>query len=117
MQLQSLGYVGIAADKLEDWSAFATGLLGMQVIERGNSGLALRMDDRKQRLLVDRDSRNGCNFYGWEVVDAAALDTFAAHLEEKGVAVTREPRAVADRRCVTDLISFNDPMGNRFEVF
>ena len=65
MQLQSLGYVGIAADKLEDWSAFATGLLGMQVIERGNSGLALRMDDRKQRLLVDRDSRNGCNFYGW----------------------------------------------------
>lgn len=117
MQLQSLGYVGIAADKLEDWSAFATGLLGMQVIERGNSGLALRMDDRKQRLLVDRDSRNGCNFYGWEVADAAALDAFAAHLEEKGVAVTREPRAVADRRCVTDLISFNDPMGNRLEVF
>src|SRR3569623_1707862 len=70
MLLQSLGYVGIAADKLEDWSAFATGLLGMQVIERGNSGIALRMDDRKQRLLIDRDSRNGCNFFGWEVADA-----------------------------------------------
>jgi len=117
MQLQSLGYVGIAADKLEDWSAFATGLLGMQVIERGNSGLSLRMDDRKQRLLVDRDSRNGCNFFGWEVADASALDRYAAHLESKGVAVVREPRAVADRRCVSDLISFNDPMGNRLEVF
>lgn len=117
MQLQSLGYVGIAADKLEDWSAFATGLLGMQVIERGNSGLSLRMDDRKQRLLVDRDSRNGCNFFGWEVADASALDRYAAHLESKGVAIAREPRAVADRRCVADLISFNDPMGNRLEVF
>ena len=117
MQLQSLGYVGIAADKLEDWSAFATGLLGMQVIERGNSGLSLRMDDRKQRLLVDRDSRNGCNFFGWEVAGAAALDAYAAHLESKGVAAVREPRAVADRRYVADLISFNDPMGNRLEVF
>ena len=117
MQFQSLGYVGIAADKLEDWSAFATGLLGMQVIERGNSGIALRMDDRKQRLLVDRDSRNGCNFFGWEVADAGALDAYAAHLESHGVAVIREPRAVADRRCVADLISFDDPMGNRLEVF
>lgn len=117
MQLQSLGYVGIATDRLEDWSQFATGLLGMQVIERGRSGLALRMDDRKQRLIVDRDSRNGCNFFGWEVADAAALDRLAAHLEDDGVAVTREPRAIADRRCVEDLISFHDPMGNRLEAF
>ncbi|MGN6573447.1 MAG: VOC family protein [Pseudolabrys sp.] len=117
MQLQSLGYVGIAAEKLEDWSDFATGLLGMQVIERGNSGLSLRMDDRRQRLLVDRDSRNGCNFFGWEVADAGALDQYAARLDGKGVPVTREPRSLADRRSVTELISFHDPMGNRLEVF
>jgi 2,3-dihydroxybiphenyl 1,2-dioxygenase len=115
--LQSLGYVGIATDKLEDWSGFATGLLGMQVVERGRTGLALRMDDRKQRLLVDRDSRNGCNFFGWEVADAPALDAVGADLEKKGVAVVREPRALADQRCVTDLISFHDPMRNRFEIF
>lgn len=117
MQLQSLGYVGIATDKLEDWSQFATRLLGMQVIERGRTGLALRMDDRKQRLIVDRDSRNGCNFFGWEVEDAAALDRMAAHLESKAVAVTREPQAVADQRCVKALISFHDPLGNRVEIF
>ena len=117
MQLQSLGYVGIATDKLEDWSQFATRLLGMQVIERGRTGLALRMDDRKQRLIVDRDSRNGCNFFGWEVQDGAALDRMAAHLESKGVAVTREPQAVADQRCVKALISLHDPLGNRVEIF
>src|SRR5512139_842613 len=115
MQLQSLGYVGIATDRLEDWSQFATRLLGMQVVERGRSGLALRMDDRKQRLIVDRDSRNGCNFFGWEVEDAAALDRMAAHLESNDVAVTREPQSVADQRCVKALISFFDPMGNRLE--
>lgn len=117
MQLQSLGYVGIAADRLEDWSQFATRLLGMQVVERGRNGLALRMDDRKQRLIVDRDSRNGCNFFGWEVADAAALERMAAHLESKGVAVTREPQSIADQRCVKALISFLDPMGNRLEIF
>lgn len=117
MPLQSLGYVGIATDRLEDWSQFATRLLGMQVVERGRSGLALRMDDRKQRLIVDRDSRNGCNFFGWEVEDAAALDRMAAHLESHGVAVMREPQSVADQRCVKALISFVDPMGNRLEIF
>lgn len=117
MQLQSLGYVGIATDRLEDWSQFATRFLGMQAIERGRSGLALRMDDRKQRLIVDRDSRNGCNFFGWEVEDGAALDRMAAHVESKGVAVTREPQAVADQRCVKALLSLHDPMGNRVEIF
>ena len=117
MQLQSLGYVGIATDRLEDWSQFATRLLGMQVVERGRSGLALRMDDRKQRLIVDCDSRNGCNFFGWEIEDAAALDRMATHLEANGVAVTREPQSVADQRCVKALISFLDPMGNRLEIF
>lgn len=117
MQLRSLGYVGIATDRLEDWSQFATRLLGMQVVERGRSGLALRMDDRKQRLIVDRDSRNGCNFFGWEVEDAAALDHMATHLESKGIAVTHEPQNVADQRCVKALISFFDPMGNRLELF
>lgn len=117
MQLRSLGYVGVATDRLEDWSQFATRLLGMQVIERGRNGLALRMDDRKQRLIVDRDSRKGCNFFGWEVEDATALDHMAAHLEANHVIVTREPQSVADQRCVKALISFLDPMGNRLEIF
>jgi 2,3-dihydroxybiphenyl 1,2-dioxygenase len=117
MELQSLGYVGITSDKLADWSQFATDLLGMQVIERGRSSLALRMDDRKQRLIVDRDSRNGCGYFGWEVADGAALQRMAAHLEACRVPVTLEPQALADHRCVRELMSFADPVGNRLEVF
>jgi len=48
----ALGYLGIRSDKLEDWSVFASKLLGMQEIDRGGQSLAFRMDDRKQRLVV-----------------------------------------------------------------
>ena len=33
--------------------------------------MAFRMDDRKQRLVVDADGGQGIGFFGWEVADAA----------------------------------------------
>ena len=39
---------------LDDWRQFGTGLSGLQAVERGNSLLAFRMDDRKQRIVIDR---------------------------------------------------------------
>ena len=86
-------------------------------MERGNSLLAFRMDDRKQRIVIDRSMADGERFFGWEVADAAALDALAARLEKAGVEVTAEPRALADARRVSNLISFRDPAGNRLEAF
>ena len=57
----------------------------MQVVERGNTGRAFRMDDRKQRLVVDRTLKEGERYFGWEVADAAALDALAARLERAGI--------------------------------
>jgi 2,3-dihydroxybiphenyl 1,2-dioxygenase len=117
MEVQALGYVGIGTDALDDWSAFATNLLGMQQTDIGNTARAFRMDDRKQRLILDRDRPNGSRYFGWEVADAAALDALAARLETAGIAVSREPQATADRRGVRALIGFADPLGNRLEAF
>lgn len=117
MTIQALGYLGIGGDRLDDWSAFATGHLGMQAVDRGAGVRAFRMDDRKQRLVVDRALPEGQRYFGWEVADAAALDTLAARLENAGVPVQREPAALADQRFVTGLISFADPFGNRIEAF
>ena len=86
MALLGLGYAGFGSDKLEDWRQFGTGLVGLQAVERGNSLLAFRMDDRKQRIVIDRAMGEGARFFGWEVADAAALDALAARLEEAGVA-------------------------------
>src|SRR6201985_3952512 len=89
--LRALGYAGFGSDKLDDWRAFGTGLVGLQAVERGNSLLAFRMDDRKQRIVIDRAMGEGARFFGWEVADGAALDALAARVG--GVGGARTPPA------------------------
>jgi 2,3-dihydroxybiphenyl 1,2-dioxygenase len=117
MALQALGYVGFGSSALEDWRHFGTRLVGLQAVERSPSLLAFRMDDRKQRIVIDRSMAEGERFFGWEVRDADALDALAAELERAGVKVTAEPQSLADNRRVRGLISFADPAGNRLEAF
>ena len=117
MNLQALGYVGVKSRELEDWAAYASNFLGMQQVDASRGSLAFRMDDRKQRLLVEQSDGEGAAFFGWEVADAAALDALGAHLERHEVRFTRGDRALCAERHVTDLIRFNDPVGNRLEVF
>src|SRR5260370_4461228 len=78
MPLQALGYAGFGSSSLEDWRQFGTGLVGLQAVERSSSLLAFRMDDRKQRIVIDRAMPEGARFFGWEVAAAAALDALAA---------------------------------------
>jgi 2,3-dihydroxybiphenyl 1,2-dioxygenase len=117
MPLQALGYAGFGSAALDDWRQFGTGLVGLQAVERSSSLLAFRMDDRKQRIVIDRSMPEGARFFGWEVADAAALDALAARLEQATVDVTAEPQTLADTRRVHGLISFHDPAGNRLEAF
>ena len=117
MTIQGLGYAGFGSDALDDWRQFGTELVGLQAVERGNSQLSFRMDDRKQRIVIDRAMGEGARFFGWEVADAAGLDTLAARLEQAGVAVKAEPGTLADERRVKDLIVLSDPVGNRVEIF
>jgi 2,3-dihydroxybiphenyl 1,2-dioxygenase len=114
---QALGYVGIRARDLGDWASYGAGLLGLQRVDKSRSTLAFRMDDRKQRLIVDADGGEGVGFFGWEAADAAALDALAAHLENKEIKVARGARALTDERHVKDLIVLSDPVGNRLEIF
>ena len=101
MQLQSLGYVGIRTGDVDQWATYATRFLGMQMVDRSRGALAFRMDDRKQRVIVNAEAGEGVGFYGWEVADAAALDSLAAHLEKSGVAIraahARSPMSAASR--------------------
>jgi 2,3-dihydroxybiphenyl 1,2-dioxygenase len=117
MELQSLGYVGIRARDLEDWAAFGTNFLGMELVDRSRSTLTFRMDDRRQRVVVHGDGGEGAAFMGWEVADRVALDALAARLEAVGVRVERLAKAVADERRVKESIRFADPVGNILEAF
>ena len=89
MDIQALGYVGVRASSLEDWTSFGTRFLGMQIVDKTNRRIALRMDDCKQRIVVNEDGGEGVAFFGWEAADAAALERCAARLEHTGVPVSR----------------------------
>lgn len=117
MEIRGLGYMGVGASDLSDWTNFATNWLGMQMIERGNTARAFRMDDRSQRLVVDRSLAEGERYFGFEVEDADALQSLATRLEAAGVTVRQEPKSLADQRFVKALISFEDPGGNHLEAF
>jgi hypothetical protein len=95
--VQAMGYFWVGTSKLDDWASFATGQLGLEAVDRGGSTRAFRMDDRKQRLIVDGGLADGERFFGWEVADGKALDALAARLENASVAVRRETAAVAGR--------------------
>ncbi len=112
MAVQALGYLGIGTQNIDEWSDFAARRLGLQLVDRGVSRRAFRMDDRRQRVIVDKERPDAERFFGREVADAASFDALAGKLEAAGVAVQREPAALVDQRFVRDLISFRDPAGN-----
>jgi 2,3-dihydroxybiphenyl 1,2-dioxygenase len=114
---QALGYVGVRAKNLDDWAHYGSNLLGLQRVDKSRSSLAFRMDDRKQRIVVDADGGEGISFFGWEAADATALGALAAHLDASGIKVAHGTRALADERRVRDLIVLADPLGNRLEIF
>ena len=78
MGITALGYIGVRAKDLADWASYGTNFLGLQRLDKSRASLAFRMDDRKQRLVVDADGGQGIGFFGWEVADAAALEAMAA---------------------------------------
>jgi 2,3-dihydroxybiphenyl 1,2-dioxygenase len=117
MVVQALGYLGISTQNIDEWSEFATRQLGLQLVDRTAFTRAFRMDDRRQRVIVDKERPDSERFFGWVVADAAGLEALAGKLDAAGVAVRREPALLADQRFVRDLISFRDPAGNRLEAF
>ena len=117
MELQSLGYIGIRAKNVDEWADYGSKFLGMQLVDRSRSTLTFRMDDRRQRVVVNADGGEGAAFLGWEVDGGAALDALASRLEAAGVRVQRMPAALADERRVKEIIRFEDPAGNVLEAF
>lgn len=117
MRPQALGYLGVSTSSLDDWADYGTRLVGMQIAERNRSTLALRMDDRKQRLVAVENGQLGIAYFGWELADADALAAFCAKLDKAGTRITPGTRALADERRVTDLVVVEDPIGNRLEFF
>jgi len=117
MTVQALGYLGVEATDFDAWRRFATDVFAMQVVERGPDALALRIDERCQRVLVQRSDRDGAAFYGFEAADAAQMKETIGRLEAAGLTVTRAAEKELTLRGVEDMAWCRDPAGNRVEIY
>ena len=117
MGINALGYVGLVSARSDEWAGLATGLFGMQQVDRGGGTRAYRMDDRKQRLVVKEADHDGLDYIGWEVGSSSELTQLADKLDRSGVAVREGEPGLTAERWVERLIIFRDPAGNRLEAF
>jgi 2,3-dihydroxybiphenyl 1,2-dioxygenase len=115
-QIQALSYVVVRAKDLDEWSAYGTRLVGLQRADKTRSTLAFRMDDRKQRVIVNADGGQGIEAFGWEVADHDALATLATRVQQAKVDVAYGSRSLAEQRQVQELLVVHDPLGNRLEI-
>jgi len=70
----------------------------MQRIDKTRSSMAFRMDDRKQRVIIDATAGRASGSSAAEVADAAAMEALGQRLESAGMNVARGARALADER-------------------
>lgn len=117
LPIKQLGYIGIEATDLLRWQLFAADFLGMQVVDAGSDTLHLRMDDRPFRLFVKRGERDRLACIGWEVEGTSALDQLSEHMASRQCSVQIGVQQDCLNRRVAALNWFNDPDGNRIELF
>ncbi|MEW1649074.1 VOC family protein [Streptomyces sp. NPDC091219] len=113
--VSALGYVGVTAVDLAAWEKFGTDVLGLEIVESTPAQLLLRADERAWRVSV-RPGDGTCDFIGWEVADAAALDAIVVALESIGAEPARDSVLAKERR-VADLVRVVDPAGINLEFF
>lgn len=76
-----------------------------------------RTDSRNWRLSVEKGPSDDIAFAGFEVDSEEALFAISKRLESHGVKVTAESNELAADRGVLGLISCQDPMDARVEIF
>lgn len=118
MSISALGYVVIAATDITAWAGFGRDVLGMMPgAVRTDGALALRLDDRPFRLLVEPAAADAFRAIGLECADAATFARLLAAVTAAGVAVTPGGAVLAKNRCVAELACFADPAGNAIELY
>jgi 3,4-dihydroxy-9,10-secoandrosta-1,3,5(10)-triene-9,17-dione 4,5-dioxygenase len=116
--ISSLGYLRIESADAAAWREFGVRVLGM-VEGRGPEAeaLYLRMDDFPARLVIVPGSAERLLASGWEVRDPVALAAVARALSDAGVPFKQGTADELATRRVSDMLSLDDPAGNKLEIF
>ena len=117
MKYKQLGYIGISASDTAAWRTFAGEYLGMQVVDAGAGSLALRMDERPHRMLVEPAQNDGLAFLGLETAGREELHATGDHFRSVGLEILQGSSAECAQRHVEDMFWLRDPDGYRVEFY
>lgn len=116
IELTDIAYVRSGAADLDAAVRFATGIVGLELVDGGEPGVAHLRADARHHCLALVGGESGVIASGFTVADADALALAETELEGRGFRVERgDPVACRSRR-VGQHIGFDDPFGNRIEL-
>lgn len=117
MNIHSLGYLVVGATDVSAWRTFGTDILGMSAGQQDTDELLwLRMDDRVQRVVVERSDSDHVIAAGWEFRNDIDFQVALEELDAAGIAYERDAERAA-RRAVADMVVLSDPSGNVLELY
>ncbi|WP_280462378.1 VOC family protein [Nocardia carnea] len=118
MPILSLGYLRVRVESTESWRTFAGDFLGMMRVDGPlPDALHYRMDDYPPRLVLSESSTPGLEAIGLEVLHRTDLQELVERVEAAGVETHIGTPAECELRQVTGFAAFDDPSGNRIELF
>lgn len=114
--IESLGYVGFGVADADAWTRFATDVLGLMPATSPAGATRFRTDSMAWRIALE-EGPDDIVYAGYELADAAMLETAKRTLADAGVAFEEADAALLRERGVTGLITCKDPDGLRVELY
>lgn len=115
IEIIDLRYARLGTADLETAVAFATDVVGLELVRREDKCAYVRGDDRDHNICyIEGDPAD--HTLGFEVADHARLDAAVAELENHGVPVRPGTAEECMARRVEEFATFEDPTGNRFDL-
>jgi 3,4-dihydroxy-9,10-secoandrosta-1,3,5(10)-triene-9,17-dione 4,5-dioxygenase len=117
MNLRELGYVVLETSDIQKWRVFAEQVVGMQACDGPDGALYLKIDQRHHRILILPAGREKYAASGWALRSKQEFDDAFEALSASGVNVELGKADACRLRYVQGFMWFDDPSGNRHEIF
>jgi 2,3-dihydroxy-p-cumate/2,3-dihydroxybenzoate 3,4-dioxygenase len=114
--LTDIAYVRTGAADLAGAVDFATRIVGLELVDGGEPGVAHLRADVRHHCLAIVEGESGVISTGFTVADEDALALGESELEQRGFTVTRGDAAECRSRRVREFVALDDPFGNRIEL-
>ncbi len=116
MKLKELAYIVVGSQTIDDWSFFATQVVGAMTEGAAQGALYIKLDDWKYRILVLPHKEDRYLAAGWSVLDEQAYQASLDAVRASGVHVDEGTAEECAVRLVAAFFRFADPAGNVHEV-